>query len=339
MIETKNVKKRANNLSIYRLIATICVLQFHLFFILYNRAIPYEMLLSKGVQGLTALSGFLYAQKIIKDYKGFYLGNLKKIVVPALVCFTIMAIWNLVYMLIFQNWNYISLFTDHRLYNNSLLIQPGNYYYIAYIFLCYLVTPVLQRNDKWSLLVVIGTLLIELTVGFFFGPAIIATSYIVGYYIGRKCYKQLTDVEEKFSIWQLLIWLATTVGSIGLYIIFTEFPFGENYFLTHLNSLARNVVMTTFGIFSFFLIVHALRWTNKFSTIKPLIFTDKLSLIIYLFNQAFMCGAMNVAIWVEPMWAKTLLVYVFTIVISIAAHFVSTLFLKPRQNKESLKQA
>ena len=83
------MKKRLNNLSIYRLVATILVLQFHLFFILYSRAIPYEMLLSKGVQGLTALSGFLYSQKIIKDNKKFILTNLKKILVPALVCFAI----------------------------------------------------------------------------------------------------------------------------------------------------------------------------------------------------------------------------------------------------------
>ena len=59
--------KRFNNISLYRLIATLCILQFHIFYILFARAIPYEMLLSKGVQGLTALSGFLYSQKLITD--------------------------------------------------------------------------------------------------------------------------------------------------------------------------------------------------------------------------------------------------------------------------------
>ena len=54
------MERRLNNLSIYRIIATICVLQFHIFYIIYDRSIPYEMLLSKGVQGLPALSGFLY---------------------------------------------------------------------------------------------------------------------------------------------------------------------------------------------------------------------------------------------------------------------------------------
>ena len=322
------MKKRLNNLSIYRLLATILVLQFHLFFILYARAIPYEMLLSKGVQGLTALSGFLYSQKVIKDNKKFILTNLKKILIPALVCFAIMAIWNLIYMFIFQSWNYINLFFDHRAYNNGLLVQPGNYYYILYIFICYLATPVLQRNNKWSVLVAVGLVSVELIIGFFLGSAIIGTSYIVGYYVGRKFFKTYTDVEEKFSIPHLLITLFITVAVVGLYILLVNYSFGDTYLLSHLHSLCSNIVMTIFGISSFFFLILVLKWTNRLPAIKPLIFTDKLSLIVYLFNQAFMCGAMNVARWVEPMWAKTILVYVFTLSFSVLAHLISTFILK-----------
>ena len=231
------MKKRLNNLSIYRLIATICVLQFHVFFILYNRAIPFEMLLSKGVQGLTALSGFLYSQKAIQDNKKFLLNNLKKIIIPASVCFAVMVLWNFVYMLIFQNWNYISLFFDHRVYNNGLLVQPGNYYYIGYIFICYLITPILQRNDKWSLFTVLGVLLVELTVGYFFGSSIIAMSYIAGYYIGKKLFKQLTDEEEKFNIPQLLMWIGLTALSVGLYAVLVFNSFGDNKYLSLSNLL------------------------------------------------------------------------------------------------------
>ena len=141
-------KKRFDNLSIYRLIATICVLQYHVFFILYARDIPYETMLSKGVQGLTALSGFLYSQKAITDLKKFYLGNLKKIIIPAAVCFLFMAIWNLVAMFIMRDYNYIGLFFGHRAFNDGLLFQPANYYYLGYIFIAYLITPILQRQDK-----------------------------------------------------------------------------------------------------------------------------------------------------------------------------------------------
>lgn len=329
------MKKRFNNLAIYRLIATICVLQFHLFFILYDRDIPYELLLSKGVQGLTCLSGFLYSQKVITDNKKFFFGNAKKIVIPALICFAIMAIWNLVYMFIFRNWNYISLFTDHRVYNDGLLIQPGNYYYIAYILGCYLVTPVLQRNDRWSVLASVLVTVFELTLAFFFGTAMIAVTYIFGYYAGKKVFKQLTDNEEKFSFGKFFLYLGIFLASLATYILLIEFPFGEQYFLSHLNLMLRTAVMTIFGIMSFFVISHAFRWLNKYEGFRFLMFTDKLSLIIYLLNQAFMCGAMNVAIWVEPMWAKTILVYAFTIVFSVGTYYLYVLLQgikkKPKQ--------
>ena len=322
------MKKRFTNLSVYRLIATICVLQFHVFFILYARAIPYEMLLSKGVQGLTCLSGFLYSQKVISDNKKFFLGNLKKIIFPALVIFGLMALWNLIYMFIFQSWNYINLFVDYRAYNHSLLIQPGNYYYILYITICYLITPVLQRNDKWSVLVSLAVVLIEVTVGFVFGSAIIASSYIVGYFLGKKLFGQLTNIEEKFSIKWFLIFLLGTLAATGLYVTLIIHPIGGNYFLTHTDSLFRNILMTTFGMGTFFVIAHAFRWVNRFPTCKFLLFTDKISLNVYLFNQAFMCGAMNMTRIVDQMWAKTIIVYVFTIAFSVLAYYLYQLILK-----------
>ena len=322
------MKKKFTNLSIYRLIATICVLQFHLFFILYNRAIPYEMLLSKGVQGLTCLSGFLYSQKVITDNKKFLLGNAKKIIFPALVVFALMALWNLVYMFVFQSWNYINLFIDHRAYNGSLLIQPGNYYYILYIMLCYLVTPILQRNDKWSVLVALGAVVIEFAVGFFIGSSIIACSYIVGYFLGKKLFGQLTNVEEKFSWKWFSIFVLGTALVTGLYVLLINKPFGGNYFLDSLYNLCKNILLTSFGIGTFFVIAHAFRWVNKLPPSKFLSFTDKISLNVYLFNQAFMCGAMNMARLFDEMWLKYIFVYVFTIAFSILAYYIYQFILK-----------
>ena len=67
------MKNKYWNLSLYRLLAIICAIQFHIFFILYSRDIPFETLLSAGVIGLTCLSGFLHSQKKIEDIKSFYL--------------------------------------------------------------------------------------------------------------------------------------------------------------------------------------------------------------------------------------------------------------------------
>ena len=310
-------KKRFNNLSIYRIVAAICILQFHIFYILFDRAIPYETLLSKAVQGLAVLSGFLYSQKVISDYKKFYLGSLKKILIPAAICFLFMAIWNLIYMFIFQNWDYISLFLGHRAFEGGLLFQPANYYFLLYIFICYLITPILQRNNKYTVIVIVGVILLELSLAFFFNIGIIGTCYIAGYFIGKKVFNKYTDTSTKYSLIRLISLILGTAAFVSLYVVITLYPFRSTYLLQCLFYLTKNIIMSSFGVVTFFLLIYILRFANRFKENKLLIYTDRLSLIIYLFNQAYMVGAMNVTTWVNEMWAKILLVYVFVIVTSV----------------------
>ena len=326
--------KRFNNISIYRIIATICILQFHVFYILYPRAIPYEMLLSKGVQGLTALSGFLYSQKLIKDYKKFYLNNFIKLLIPALICLLFMVTWDVLFMAITRNWDYM-LFVTNRAYGGRIITQADNYYYLGYILICYLITPLLQRNDKWSVVAVASVVLIEVVVGFTLGPAMIAVSYIAGYYIGRKWFKTFADPEQKYSVPSLLLWTGILLISIGTYIVVQTYSFGEGYFLTHFQSLVNNIIVTTFGVATLFFFLMAFKFLNNFKGWAVFKYTDKLALIIYLMNQAFMCGAMNVTAWVEPMWAKTILVYIFTLTAAVLLQFVSELVLNAINKKKT----
>ena len=323
-------KKRFNNLSLYRIFATICILQFHVFYILYSRDIPFELMLSKGVQGLTALSGFLYSQKIIKDYKKFYLNNLLKLLIPAFLCIAFMAIWDLGTMFATQNWDYISLFFGPTYFgeDKTMIFQAANYYYLAYIVLCYLITPLLQRNDKWPLFISIIILIGELALAFFFGTAIIASTYIVGYFIGKKWYKHYVDTEIKYKPTILIQWILILLISIGLYIALVLFPMTNGYFLTQLNLLLQVIMLTIFGTVTFFLVAYAFRFLNRFNGIKFLMYTDSLSLIIYLMNQAFMVGGMDVSTWVNPMWAKILIVYLLTIVSCIVLEFINKLINK-----------
>lgn len=319
--------KRFNNISIYRIIATICVLQFHIFYILYARAIPYEMLLSKGVQGLTALSGFLYSQKLITDKKKFYFGNLIKLMIPALIVVAFIASWDVIYMAINNSWDWM-IFATHRAYGGRIITQVDNYYYLAYIIICYLITPVLQRNDKWSIVAVVSVIAIEVAVGFFFGPAMIAVTYVIGYYVGKKWFKTFTNPEERFSFKALGLWALILLASIGAYILIQTYSFGDAYFLKHLHDIVNNIIVTTFGVATLFFMLMVLKPLNKFKGLPLFKYTDKLALIIYLMNQAFMCGAMNITRWVEPMWLVTILIYAFTIISSILLLFISELVLK-----------
>ena len=328
--------KRFNNISIYRIVATICILQFHIFYILFPRAIPYEMLLSKGVQGLTALSGFLYSQKLITDKKKFYGTNLLKLIIPALVCLLFMVTWDVIYMAVTKNWS-VDAFITHRAYGGRVITQADNYYYLGYIFICYLITPLLQRNDKWSVVTVAAVILAEVLVGFFFGPAMIAVSYIAGYYIGKKWFKTYVDNEQKYSVPHLLTWTGILGVSVGLYILIHTYEFGGFYFLDRTYSLSNNIIVTVFGIATLFFVLMALKWLNKFKGFPPFKYTDKLALIIYLMNQAFMCGAMAVTNYVHEWWSIILLIYVFTIAASVLLLFISDLILKAINKPKQVK--
>lgn len=315
------MRNRLNNLSLYRIIATICILQFHVFFILYDRDIPYEMLMSKGVQGLTALSGFLYSTKVIEDGRAFILKAARKLLPPAILCFLIMAVWNFVYMFAVGNYDYLSLFFDHRLYNGSLLVQPGNYYYILYIFICYLLTPYLARSNRHRVVIATVVATVELLLGFFFGTSIIATAYIVGYLVGRRWYAAYTDRSYNPRAILLLI-LATAVFFLG-YSALVGTSFGTGYLAEHLYSLLRNITSAAFGTVTFFLAAYLFKALNGEKQHAILKHTDALSLNIFLLNQAFMCGAMNVAAWVENKPLGILLVYLFTIGTSVLVTLVT----------------
>ena len=331
-------RQKFYNLSLYRLIATICVLQFHVFFILYNRAIPFETLLSKGVQGLTAMSGFLYSQKLIKDCKSFYLKSLKKLLIPAAVCLTIMALWNLVYMLITRNYDYISLFFGHRIYNNGLLFQPANFYYLAYIFGCYLITPLLQKSKNVKIITVASLSVAELLVAFFFGPPIIIIPYLIGYLIGEKRFEYYASTEKKAPI-DLLIGSLATALALGLYIVGVLALSSENTWIQKLISLELNFTAAIFGVGTFLILAILFKFMNRIKRIYTLEFTDKICLFIYLLNQTFMCGAMNVAVWVDSIVSKTILVYVFTVAFAIGCFFISDALLKIKiKKKETVTQ-
>ena len=129
------MKTKFWNLSIYRIVATIAVLIFHIFYLLVAKDIPYPMLLSKGVQGLTAMSGFLYSQKLIENKKDFYLKNIKKLLIPALIVAVCIAIGNLTVMIINNSWdiNYFSMFVGNRPFDGRFITQLDNYYYIIYL--------------------------------------------------------------------------------------------------------------------------------------------------------------------------------------------------------------
>lgn len=314
-------EKRYYNLSLYRLIATILVLQFHIFFICYPTDITSTIYLSKFLLGLTALSGLIFSQKKILSLKDFYLKRIKRLLIPAVVALVLMVIWNLLFMLITHHSDFISTFVGYRAYNNGLLIEPGNFYYIPYILFCYLITPFLDK--KWWISLIIFLLVLGGETAFIIKvePTYIATSYLIGYFIGKFFFKTYV---EKYDIKDLLHLLVWAIIFIGTFLVTYYMLHGVIRIQGKLHYIIRGFSLMVFGVSTLFLFLLGSKVINRLKGCKPLDFTDKVTYEIFLLNQTFMCGAMNVTTYVSPMYLKTILVYIFTISFSVGVYFLST---------------
>ena len=306
------MKERYNNLALYRIVATIMILQFHIFFICYPENVFGTIYLSKFVQGLTALSGFLLSQKVITNVGKFYLNRLSKIIFPALVVIGLVTIWNVIFMFISNNYDFPSMFYGTRAYNGGLLIQFGNYYFLGYIFFCYLITPLLQKSKWLGLLIFLVVAFIETSITKWMDPLYIVSCYIIGYYIGKFSYSQFVGKCKSIDIVNFVIY-----GVISAFLIIFSLYFtreGEAIIGSTSNRILTNVMMSLFGVTSMMVILVLFKFTNY---IRPIRF-DKYSYIIFLFNQIFMVGATNVAYLAPEFWMKNLIVYLLVIVSGVA---------------------
>ena len=313
--------KRYYSFSLYRLIASILILQFHIFFICYANDITDTIYLSKFLLGLTALSGFIYSQKIITSVKSFYLDRLKRILIPAFIALIIMTVWNVLFMIIKHQPDFISTYVGYRAFNNGLLIEPGNFYYIPFILACYLLTPLLKMNKKWlSILIIVLVIAIETLFIIKVEPTYIVTSYLIGYFVGKYFFSRYVNKYEVKDFIHLFVWA----------IIFVSFFLISYYLLNGLiiipnkfHYILRGFSLMMFGTSTLFIFLLASKFINKINKNSAFDFIDKVSYPFYLLNQTFMCGAMNVTTYVTDLWSKTILVYLFTVSFAILVYYLS----------------
>lgn len=287
------------------------ILQFHIFFIVYPDNVFGTVYLSKFVQGLTALSGFLLSQKVITHVGKFYLSRLTKVFLPALVVVGLVTLWNVIFMFISGNYDFPSMFYGTRAYNGGLLIQFGNFYYLGYIFFCYLITPLLQKNKWLGFLLFLVVAFVETSITKWMDPLYIVSCYIIGYYIGKFSFKQFVGKCSGMDFVNFTIYGFLTAFLIIFSIYFTNN--GESIIGSVSNRILTNVMFSLFGITSMLLLLVMLKFTNYVRHIK----LDKYSYVFFLFNQIYMVGATNVAYLAPEFWMKNLIVYLLVIVSAV----------------------
>ena len=305
-------KKRYNNLSLYRIVAAILVLQFHIFFVCYPESIPGSIYLSKFVQGLTALSGFLLSQKVIYDVKSFYSDKFRRSLIPALLIILSITIWNFIWMFISKDYNFFNHFVGYRAYNGRLLIQFGNYYYIFYILFCYLITPLLQKSKIGGIFIFIIVALVETSVSRWIEPLYIVSAYILGYYIGKFTFNSFIG---KYR-WTDLIHFAICITATALTIVYSIILSSMTH--TRIILIGVNALYALFGVFSMLTFLMLFKFFNNLPEIR----IDKLSYTFFLFNQIFMVGATDITKVLNSPFEMNVVVLLFVTVFSIIFYYI-----------------
>lgn len=305
-------KKRYNNLSLYRIVAAILVLQFHIFFVCYPENIAGSIYLSKFVQGLTALSGFMLSQKIILNVKDFYSIKFRKALIPALIIILSVTFWNLIWMFIGQDFNFFQHFVGYRAYNGRLLIQFGNYYYIFYLLFCYLITPLLQKSKIGGFFIFLIVAFVETSVSKWIAPLYIVSAYILGYYIGKVAYRSYTGKYRWTDLIHFSISLTATILTIIYSIKLSALP------STTTILIGVNALYTLFGVFSMLAFLMLFKFCNSLPEIR----IDKLSYMFFLFNQIFMVGATDITKVMSNPFEMNVVVLLLVTVFSIIFYYL-----------------
>ena len=157
-----------------------------------------------GVPLFFIISGFLYGTKKILSKRDFFIGRLKKIIIPLYVYYLLMSIILLVFD---QGGNYeylqiikVILCLQGFCGGNIGNIISSHLWFISYILLCYILTPFLQKfKNRYSICKIIITylmcmLLINIIILLINKPNFLVwfigvLSYILSYYIGGKVHK------------------------------------------------------------------------------------------------------------------------------------------------------
>ena len=320
------VSKRFNNLSIYRIIVTIAVVQFHIFYIFGRVDGDYTLLLSKGAVGLAALSGFIYATKQIK-YPGKFIKNrLARLLIPAVFATLIVLLWNLIYMLTTGSSDFGAQWFSYRAAGKILLFQLGNFYFIGYIIVCYLMLFLLRYNNKLiNIILLLACLGVECVIGYYYFGSFILTSFLICYFLGKKYFVSFTS--GKIDGATLFYSGAAIIVALLGFTAVIHLPKLQPKFVSNMVYVLRSLTLDAFALASFFFIINLLKPLNRFNINKLFSFTDGACYSIFLMDQCFMIGSMNVAAYSNNYSIQTILIYVFTIsgglVVYLLSQFVS----------------
>ena len=248
--------------------------------------------LNVGVQIFLTLSGYLYGKKRIEEKKKWLIKQFLKIYIPYILLVSIMII---VYFFLFTDLFDINKFIIHIFCLQGIYGSLPNLYhlwYITYILVCYMLTPIMQKTFKKNyylsifLYVLVVFLLCILSKKLEFLWII---NYIIGYAMGKS--DLLYKLTGKKIILMMIIVIIISWVKIAIQ------DFNLNSFEAILCMIYGYFEHISLGLFLFLLIYYLekkLHFIEKLAKFLPIFIIDNLSYEIYLIHQIFILGTFSI---------------------------------------------
>ena len=244
-----------------------------------------------GVQIFLCLSGYLYGQSPKKEITSFLKSRFVKILVPYFIVFILVAILEFVFVR-----SEISVLSFlGGLFARTTIPGGGHLWFIKYILLCYIITPLLtayrdkfvHNNKSWWLFAIISVCVTSA----FFGVHVQAfnlawmTCYVIGYVLGaNKGYCKNSLLLGLFGIGAVIcngvqIYVDYISGITFTGVVSTVYSYYQNYSHVLLGVFLLLLMLTCFDKIKFFV-----------KMMKVLDVADKYSYETYLVHQFFILG-------------------------------------------------
>lgn len=295
-----------------------------------------SQLFNVGVPIFFIISGFLYGQKQINNIKKWYIKQFAKIVIPLYTYYFISAL----VLLAVGKLGEVNLLDSIKVLLNvqGLVggkignVQSGHLWFITFILICYLITPVLQLLRGRINLIKISILCGALSIIWIAIILSINDFYFITWVPGILCYifAYFLSTVWKRNHNKLRIWIGITLPMIALIAL--------RFFINRTLSGETNIIygrvivpysQCALGIWIFFTIYYVcLKYnsiTDKISSVLSVF--DKYSYYIYIVHYMFVEGVFSLNLFTDNILLVSFLFVVLTCLYSFVLKWISAFVL------------
>lgn len=313
------------NVSLVRLVLTLMVFFFHVRYIYFLDDWEEFFPLSGALQGFNFLSAFLYSSRELGSNPKFFKRNLPKLLVPGLVAFLLIVLFDMVVFLIRGAFSWDAFLAALSLYTprGYFTLSFGNLYYCLVIAVLYLTIPFLYYSLKhpWLKYLLIALAVLEFFPPYFWGETIFFAPFLFGFYYGRKYYANDIGISPqkapRFSAFfaLILLFLGLVINdAVRLH----GSPFGP-LIARSLSELGKTIVGVALVIF----LLRAFHNLKNEKLASFFVWSDRLSYPFFLSHFTFFVGGLAIQQYLPGLVLPVAVTFLCSALMACLVYFLS----------------